>query len=627
MNSTFTIAERELGPTRIRWRWGIGAAVLMMLVALFPQIHFAVSRGHNWHGANAITHPDEVAYSAYVASLIRGNPRRYDPYTGRGEETNAAESLFSIQFIPAYTMAVPGRWLGLSASTLFGCFPVLCACASSLALFWFLTLLTRDERLSAGAVLFVLCLGTLIARQGIVRYVPNLNYLIPMWLSERVLPPSVYHLPFLRLYQPAIAFPLFFVLCGFVWFALNVANLRRSLLWAMGGGLVVDALIFSYFYLWTAAAAWLACTGVLWLLFRRGELKRLVLVFGTVAAIALPAAGVYLTMLSRRALTVDAAQALVFTHQPDLFRLSEIGSFIVLAMLTVGVRRRLFQAREPLVLFTASLALMVVVVFNQQVVIGRSLQPIHYEWFIGNYCALSALVLTAALWWRNKKPALTDKRIAIVACFALMWGFGEVWLATSVNYDRNVASDELRPVAERLRALAQSNNPAQTEPPNGQAAAVLIADLPLADILPTCAPQAVLWAPRMLVFPGVTEAEDRQRFFQQLYYLGYDEPKIWKELEKADWNFYAGLFPYYRLSRVVSGSTSPITPDEMRARIRDYLLYTGSFNRERASSPTLSYLIIHTNDRFDFQNLDRWYQRDAGERVGGFVLYRLKLRE
>ena len=117
-----------------------------------------------------------------------------------------------------------------------------------------------------------------------------------------------------------------------------------------------------------------------------------------------------------------------------------------------------------------------------------------------------------------------------------------------------------------------------------------------------------------------------QRFFQQLYYLGYDEPKIWKELEKADWNFYAGVFPYYRLSRVVSGSTSPITPDEMRARIRDYLLYTGSFNRERASSPTLSYLIIHTNDRFDFQNLDRWYQRDEGEKIGGFVLYRVKLR-
>src|SRR5207253_6564210 len=155
------MVEDEIKGGRNRWRWGIGAALAVMLMSLFPQAHFIANRGREWQGANAIAHPDEVAYSAYVASLIRGNPRRYDPYTGRGGETNAAESLFSIQFIPAYTMAVPGRWLGLSASTLFGCFPVLCACASSLALFWFLTLLTRDERLSAGAVLFVLCLGTL----------------------------------------------------------------------------------------------------------------------------------------------------------------------------------------------------------------------------------------------------------------------------------------------------------------------------------------------------------------------------------------------------------------------------------------------------------------------------------
>src|SRR5262249_55818604 len=200
----------------------------MMFVALFPQIHFAVNRGRDWHGANAVSHPDEVAYSAYVASLIRGNPRRYDPYAGRGAEAGAAESLFSIQMIPAYTVALPGRWLGISASTLFMLFPLLCAFASSIALFWFMALLTRDERLSAGAVIFILCLGTLIARQGIVRYVPNLNYFIPMWLSERVLPPSAYHLPFLRLYQPAVAFPLFFLLCVFVWRALNNSNGRQS---------------------------------------------------------------------------------------------------------------------------------------------------------------------------------------------------------------------------------------------------------------------------------------------------------------------------------------------------------------------------------------------------------------
>src|SRR2546421_969207 len=112
----------------------------MMLIALFPQIYFALHRGHQWNGANAIMHPDEVAYSAYVASLIRGRPRRNDPYTGRQDQPDAPqpESLFSIQIIPAYLVALPARWLGLSASTAFIFFPALFAFLSGLSIYWFI---------------------------------------------------------------------------------------------------------------------------------------------------------------------------------------------------------------------------------------------------------------------------------------------------------------------------------------------------------------------------------------------------------------------------------------------------------------------------------------------------------
>ncbi|MGZ8843988.1 MAG: hypothetical protein ACXW18_10025, partial [Pyrinomonadaceae bacterium] len=392
-----------------------------------------------------------------------------------------------------------------------------------------------------------------------------------------------------------------------------------SALYAALAGLTFITLVFSYFYLWTAAAAWLACVGLLWLIFRRVEFGRVISVLGIIAGLALPGLIGYFLMLSHRSATVDSAQALVLTHQPDLFRVSEIASFLVLLMLAVGARRRLFQFRDPIVLFTASLALMVIAVFNQQVLTGRSLQPIHYEWFIGNYCALTAMVLTAGLWWRTRNSnKLTNKLIVTIACLALVWGFGEVWLAASINYYRNQVNDEFRPTAARLTSLANANRMGGNS--------VLVSDLPLADRVPTNAPQTVLWAPRMLVFPGVSEAENRERFFRQLYYLGYDERRMWKEFDKTDWNFYAGLFPYYRLSRVVSGSTSPVTPDELRAHIRDYLDYTRSFDRQRASSPTLSFVVVHAEDQFDFQNLDRWYQRDAGERLGNFVLYRVTLR-
>lgn len=588
----------------------------MIFVALLPQIHFAIHRGRDWHGTNAITHPDEVAYSAYAASLMRGNARRYDPYTGRGAEAGAAESLFSIQLIPAYTIALPGRWLRISAATLFMVFIPLCAFAAALAIFWFLSLLTRDPRLSAAGVIVILCLGTLVAGQGVLRYVLNLNFLIPLWVSQRVLPPSLYHLPFLRLYQPAVAFPLFFVLGVFVWRALNGS---RSALNAAFAGVTLSALVFSYFFLWTAAAAWLVCIALAWIIFRRAEFKRVILVFGITGAIALPAMIGYFGLLSHRAATVDTAQALILTHRPDLFRLPEIVSLIVLLLLAIGSWRRLFQWREPASLFAVSFALTVFAVFNQQVVTGRSLQPIHYEWFIGNYCALTALVLTASLWRRRQASRLlTNRRLTMLAVIALAWGFGEVWLAASMAFYRNSANDEFRPAATRLTSLAREKRAAD--------AAVLVSDLALADRLPTDAPQSVLWAPHMLVFPGVNQTEDRERFLQQLYYLGYDEPKIWAEISKADWNFYAGLFPYERLSPVITGKSSNITPDEIRAQIKEYLNYAAAFDRQRATAPALSYVIVHAGDEVDFQNLDRWYRRDTGEPIGDFVLYRVNLR-
>ena len=595
----------------------------MMLIALYPQIYFALHRGHQWNGANAISHPDEVAYSAYVASLIRGNPRRYDPFTHRGaqNEASAPESLFSIQFIPAYTIALPAYWLRLSASTSFIILSALGALASSVAIFWFVWLLTRDDRFSAASVPIILGLGTLIAGQGIVRHLLNLPYLIPLWISNAVAPTSLYHLPFLRLYQPAVAFPLCFVLCALVWIALTRSNQRQTVVAAMCAGLVLALLIFSYFYLWTAAVAWLACLCVMWLIFRSSERKQTIVVFGIILIFAVVTLVPYLRMLSHRAITVDAAQALMLTHRPDLFRFPEILAAFVLASLGIAAGRGNHGRRDRVSLVAGAFGLTVFVVFNQQVVTGRSLQPIHYEWFIGNYCALMAAVLAVGHWCRARgRLPLANKKLATVAVITLLWAFAEVWLAASVSFDYNRAIDESKLVADRLAQLEAG------ELTHLSMSAVLLSDLRSADRFPTDAPQPVLWSPHMLIFPGVSEFENRERFWRQLYYLGYDEKKFWAELDRADWYFLTGLFPYNRLSPALSASQSPITPEEFRAQVASYLDYAKTFNRDRAASPLLSHLIVHADREPDYANLDRWYQRDSGERIGGFVLYRVRLR-
>ncbi len=613
------MTETGINSGPLRWRWGVGAAVALMLVALFPQAHFMAHRGRDWHGANAISHPDEVAYSAYLAALIRGNPRRYDPFTGREQ---GPESLFSVQFVPAYAAALPARVFGLRAPLAFMILTPLCALASSLAIFWLLLLLTRDERLSAAAVVIVLGMGTVMAGQGIARHIPNLPYLIPQWIANNVAPTSLYHLPFLRLYQPAVAFPFFFVLCAIVWLALMSSSRRRAILLAPFAGLLFAALIFSYFYLWTAALGFLTCVCALWLLLRKSERRRATFVFAIVFAFGAAALLPYFRMLARRAVTVDAAQALAATHQPDLFRLPEMIALLVLLLLVLGIARARFCASDPVAVFGAAFALTVLAVFNQQIITGRSLQPVHYQWFIANYCALVALVLTAAIWRRNGGlRILTKNRLAVIAIAVLLLAFGEVWLAASVSFDYNRGVDDSIQVGNRLTELARAESTGAADQ------LVLMADLKLADRLPTDAPQAVLWAPRMLVFPGVSETENRERFLQQLYYLGYDEKKFWAELNQSDWNFLAGMFSYNRLSPPVTGSQTPITLAELRAQLATYLDYSRSFDRNRARTPQLSYLVVRADSQPDYANLDRWYQRDAGERIGGFVLYRLKLLE
>src|SRR5205807_2940400 len=206
--------------------------------------------------------------------------------------------------------------------------------------------------------------------------------------------------------------------------------------------------------------------------------------------------------------------------------------------------------------------------FNQQVLTGKSLQPIHYEWFIGNYCALMGAVLAVGQWCRREgRLHLANNKLATVAVITLLWAFAEVWLAASVSFDYNRAIDEGKPVADRLAQLGAGD---QTY---SSMSAVLMSDLRLADRFPTDAPQPVLWSPHMLIFPGVGEAENRERFWRQLYYLGYDEKKLWKELDHADWYFLTGLFPYNRLSPALSVSQSPITPEEFRAQLAAYLDY------------------------------------------------------
>ncbi|MGH9962391.1 MAG: hypothetical protein ACREBC_35620, partial [Pyrinomonadaceae bacterium] len=346
-----------------KWKWGVWGAVAVTLLSVYPQFVMWGARGQQWNGSFAEGDADEWVYAAYVQALIDGRPRRNDPYTGRDDQPGRRqpESLFSIQFVPAYAIAVPARFLGLSSSTAFIVVGILGPFFSCLAISWLIENVIKDPRIAAAGSVIVICFGALAGGQGIVHLLTT-DYGYSYFL-------------FLRRYEPLVPFPLFFLFCAFVWKALTAK--QRGIAWAVAGGLTLGTLVFSYFFLWTSAAAWLACLALLWFIARPGNLRQAAASFFTIVVLAIAALVPYVVLLSNRSPTMDSGQKLAFSHAPDLFRIPELlGIAAVILMVFEALRGRI-NWRAPHTLFAASFCLMPLLVFNQQVITGRSLQPFH----------------------------------------------------------------------------------------------------------------------------------------------------------------------------------------------------------------------------------------------------------
>jgi hypothetical protein len=359
------------------WKWCALVAAAMIALSLVPQIQLLFARGREWNGAYASLQGDEYLYSAYVNALIDDRPRRNDPFAGRDSVAGASlpESTFSIQFVPAYAIALPARALGVSASTAFILLTPLAALFATVSIFWLLLSITGDGKFAAVGVLFILCCGALAGDQG----------LLAVLLNEK----RSFFVPFLRRYQPVVAFPLLFVLPTLMWRALTRPTLRVARLNSVLTGVVFGILVFSYLYLWTSAAAWLVCLAGSWIVLRPAQdLRRNFEVFGLSVTVAILTLIAYAYLVSHRAVSLDQAQVLTLSHRPDLMRIPElIGVFILLALI-VNIRKQRIERGDPRVIFAASFALLPFVLFNQQVLTGRSIQPFHFEAFTTNYVVL-----------------------------------------------------------------------------------------------------------------------------------------------------------------------------------------------------------------------------------------------
>jgi hypothetical protein len=335
--------------------------------------------------------------------------------------------------------------------------------------------------------------------------------------------------------------------------------------------------------------------------------------------------GFYALMLSRRSHTMDDVQLLVLTREPDLWRVPELISYAVIAMLIVAVLIKAVSWRSCSTLFALSLAIVPIIVFNQQIITNHSLQPIHYQVFIGNYVAALALVITLGILWKGiseKHTRLSAALLASLAVIAAAWGIVECHYTVRVLDEANIIRDKGMPVAKRLEELAKTDVPSS----DSQRAVVMPFSMIQGDDLPTIAPQSVLWARHQHVFAGVTWDENKERYYQYLYYMNLDEQWLEKSMKEGDFVSMIALFGWGRHTSRLSAEAKPLTFGEIEEEARRFGDYRKNFGYAQASRPTLSYVIVPSDWQTDFTNLDLWYERGEAEDFGDYVLYKVKLK-
>ncbi len=597
---------------KLLWRFGIIAGLFLTIFTLYPQLKLCYLRGNDWQGNYAYNDIDEVAYASYVKALIDGRPRRNDPYTGRDDAPNdpQPESLFSIQFAAPYLIAIPARIFGVGAPWAMTIAGALAGFFAALTAFWVIGRLTGNSIYAMMGSLVVLAGGALAAGEGAIGEILGFGYSYP-------------YFPAFRRYIPAIPFSFFLAMIALVWLMLNTENLRKRVVYCVLASLCFACVNFSYFYTWTTAAAWLGCLFIMWLLGHPESFWKDFKAFLALGLACLLSLVPYAIMLSHRSQTMDDVQLLVMTHAPDIYRVPEYISVVVLIILIFGILVKQIRFKDGETLFAFSLALVPLVVFNQQIITGRSLQPIHYQVFIGNYIA--GLSLVVAIGILLKKSEIFNKTLAIiaisaVALLAIAWGFVECHYTVRVLDDSNIERDEGMGVARRLNELSAANG-------DTHKTVVMPFSMTEGDDLPTIVPQSVLWARHQHVFAGVSWQENKERYYQYLYFQGIDEYQLADSMKNGDFVSVIALFGWGRHTDRLNSFYKPLTYGEVDEEARTYGAYIKNFSPKDLPETMLSYIVVPTDEKVDWANIDKWYDRENGEVYGKFTLYKVNLRK
>lgn len=585
----------------MKLRLGIIVGIFMALLSLYPQIYFQIKRGDNYNGATFYYDFDESGYASYLQALIDGRPRKNSIYQG-SVEPNTNENLFSIQFASAYLVAIPARLLGISADTAFLLISAIFSFLASLVIFYLLLQITENEQIAAFGTLFILIIGANVAGISILKETFGFGA-------------SAFYLTFLRRFTPAVTFPVIFVLISCVWIGLKSIKPKAKLLYAVIASLCFAFLVFGYFFYWTAILAWIFTVFCLsFLLPNRNQNWNFWLVsFLGIVLTFIP----YFWLLAERNPTTDASQVLEHTRRIIFLRPTLLMGLLVLFLTAISIKLKRIEFKNQTTVFIISLAVLPILVFNQQIITGYSLQPLHYNMYILNYLSVLALVLLIGEVFKNSLPKIKPLIWTSLVIIICTWGIIETNYTIQYRFGYNLMRDKAVLVNRRLAEIAKADFE------NEKTKITFNLESIQGDNQPTNAPQGVLWAEHLYIGGNISVEEHQRRYFLYLYFQNRTTNQLRQQLENCPNETCRALIGW-RINPTLSFNSSKVNQDEIDLLVEKYSKFIQNSSNAEVLNPTISYLIVPNGMIFDLSNFEKWYQKVNSEQIGDYTLYYVK---
>ena len=86
------------------------------------------------------------------------------------------------------------------------------------------------------------------------------------------------------------------------------------------------------------------------------------------------------------------------------------------------------------------------------------------------------------------------------------------------------------------------------------------------------------------------------------------------------------LFGWGRHTDRLNSNYKPLTFGEIDDEARKFDDYSKTFDASKPGVIKLAFLVVRAEPEPYLDIIDKWYERDAGEQIGKYTLYKLKLR-